>query len=146
MVEISNRRARFDYFIEDEIECGIELVGTEIKSFRKGSASIVDSYGLIRNNEVLSGSTETGCYHGFYRVADGMADVTEFSVGSEFHALDVPLADKAFNLQKNVLVSGIIRDGKLIIPNGSSCLKAGDRLLLTAPVSKKIKALADAFR
>lgn len=52
MVEISNRRARFDYFIEDEIECGIELVGTEIKSFRKGSASIVDSYGLIRNNEV----------------------------------------------------------------------------------------------
>jgi SsrA-binding protein len=52
MVEISNRRARFDYFVEDEIECGIELVGTEIKSFRKGSASIVDSYGLIRNNEV----------------------------------------------------------------------------------------------
>ena len=52
MVEILNRRAKFDYFIEDEIECGIELVGTEIKSFRKGSASIVDSYGLIKNNEV----------------------------------------------------------------------------------------------
>ncbi|MBO4809380.1 MAG: Trk system potassium transporter TrkA [Lachnospiraceae bacterium] len=108
--------------------------------------SVLKILHLIRNNEVLSGSAETGCYHGFYRVADGMADVTEFSVGSEFHALDVPLADKAFNLQKNVLVSGIIRDGKLIIPNGSSCLKAGDRLLLTAPVDKKIKALADAFR
>lgn len=52
MVEILNRRARFDYFVEDEIECGIELVGTEIKSIRKGSASIVDSYAIIRNNEV----------------------------------------------------------------------------------------------
>lgn len=52
MVEILNRRARFDYFIEEEIECGIELVGTEIKSVRKGSAAIVDSYAIIRNNEV----------------------------------------------------------------------------------------------
>lgn len=52
MVEILNRRARFDYFVEEEIECGIELVGTEIKSVRKGSAAIVDSYAIIRNNEV----------------------------------------------------------------------------------------------
>jgi SsrA-binding protein len=53
MVELLNRRARFDYFIEEEIECGIELVGTEIKSIRKGSASIVDSYAIIKNGEVI---------------------------------------------------------------------------------------------
>ena len=52
MIEISNRRARFDYFIEEEIECGIALVGTEIKSIRDGKANLKDSYAIIRNHEV----------------------------------------------------------------------------------------------
>lgn len=51
-MEIINRKARFNYFINDEIECGIHLVGTEIKSLRLGNANINDSYGRIKNNEV----------------------------------------------------------------------------------------------
>ena len=39
MIEIKNRKAYFDYFIESEIEAGIVLTGTEIKSIRKGSAN-----------------------------------------------------------------------------------------------------------
>jgi SsrA-binding protein len=39
-----NRRARFDYFIDDTIEAGIVLVGTEVKSLRSGRASINESY------------------------------------------------------------------------------------------------------
>ncbi|MEI6986138.1 MAG: SsrA-binding protein SmpB [Rhodospirillaceae bacterium] len=39
-----NRRARFDYFIEDTIEAGIVLAGTEVKSLRSGRASIAESY------------------------------------------------------------------------------------------------------
>ena len=39
MVEIKNRKAYFDYFILKEIECGIVLTGTEIKSIRKGSCN-----------------------------------------------------------------------------------------------------------
>ena len=39
-MEIQNRRARHDYFIEDEIECGIVLKGTEIKSIRDGKCNI----------------------------------------------------------------------------------------------------------
>ena len=50
-MEIINREAKFNYFIEDEIECGISLVGTEIKSIREGKANIKDSYAIIRNNE-----------------------------------------------------------------------------------------------
>lgn len=50
-MEINNRKARFDYSIEDEIECGIELKGTEVKSIRNGSVNLKDSYAIIRNGE-----------------------------------------------------------------------------------------------
>jgi len=51
-MEILNRRARHEYFIEDEIECGIVLKGTEIKSIRDGKCNIGDSYGHIRKGEL----------------------------------------------------------------------------------------------
>ncbi|MBQ3142139.1 MAG: SsrA-binding protein SmpB [Bacilli bacterium] len=52
-MEIINRKARFNYFIKDEIECGIELKGTEIKSIRLGNLNINDSYARIKNGEVF---------------------------------------------------------------------------------------------
>ena len=52
-MEIVNRRARFDYIIEDELEAGIVLTGTEIKSVRNGHCHIKDSYGIVRNHEVF---------------------------------------------------------------------------------------------
>ncbi len=52
-MEIINRKAKFNYFIKDEIECGIVLIGTEIKSIRKGSVSLDDSYARIKNGEVF---------------------------------------------------------------------------------------------
>ena len=52
-MEIKNKKAYFNYFIAKEIEAGIELKGSEIKSLRKGSANIKDSYIRIKNNEVF---------------------------------------------------------------------------------------------
>lgn len=52
-MEILNRQARHNYFIDDAIECGIVLEGTEIKSIRAGKCNLRDSYGIIRNNEVF---------------------------------------------------------------------------------------------
>lgn len=52
-MEIYNRKAKHDYFIEDTYEAGIALTGTEIKSIRMGNANIKDSYGIIKNNEVF---------------------------------------------------------------------------------------------
>jgi len=46
-----NRKAHFNYFLSDFIECGISLKGTEIKSLRVHGASIVDSYVIIRNGQ-----------------------------------------------------------------------------------------------
>lgn len=51
-MEILNRKAKFNYFIEEEIECGIALSGNEVKSIKDGSCNIKDSYARIKNNEV----------------------------------------------------------------------------------------------
>lgn len=51
-MEILNREARFNYFIVDEIEAGIVLTGTEVKSIRDGKCQLKDSYATLRNNEV----------------------------------------------------------------------------------------------
>ena len=53
MIEKKNKKAYFDYFVEKEIECGIVLTGTEIKSIRKGSANLKDTYSRIKNDEVF---------------------------------------------------------------------------------------------
>lgn len=53
MIEINNRKAKFDYQIEETIEAGIVLKGTEIKSIRQGKANLKDSYAIIKNNEVF---------------------------------------------------------------------------------------------
>lgn len=50
-MEIKNKKAYFDYYIESELEAGISLSGTEIKSIRDGSAQLKDSYVIIRNGE-----------------------------------------------------------------------------------------------
>ena len=52
-MEIINRKAKFDYFVEEEFEAGIVLTGTEIKSIRGGNCNIKDCYGIVRNNEVF---------------------------------------------------------------------------------------------
>ena len=50
-MEIKNKKAYFNYFIKREIEAGIVLKGTEIKSVKKGSINITDSYIRIKNGE-----------------------------------------------------------------------------------------------
>ncbi|SLN26144.1 SsrA-binding protein [Roseovarius litorisediminis] len=47
-----NRRARYDYAIEDDIECGIILEGSEVKSLRQGGANIAESYATVDNGEL----------------------------------------------------------------------------------------------
>jgi SsrA-binding protein len=48
----SNKRARYDYFIEDVYEAGIVLSGTEVKALREGKASLNDSYAVVDGGEV----------------------------------------------------------------------------------------------
>jgi SsrA-binding protein len=51
-VVAENRRARFDYFVDERLEAGIALVGTEVKSLRHGEGSIAEAYATVNGEEV----------------------------------------------------------------------------------------------
>ena len=51
-VVAENRRARYDYFVEERLEAGIELTGTEVKSLRVGEGSIAESYAAVEGDEL----------------------------------------------------------------------------------------------
>ena len=49
----TNKKARYEYFIEETYECGIELKGTEVKSIRQGRLNLTDGYASVDNSEVF---------------------------------------------------------------------------------------------
>ncbi|MEL6809000.1 MAG: SsrA-binding protein SmpB [Pseudomonadota bacterium] len=51
-IAAENKRARFDYAIDDDIECGIILEGSEVKSLRLGGANIAESYAAVEDGEL----------------------------------------------------------------------------------------------
>ena len=51
-VVAENRRARYDYFVDERLEAGIQLTGTEVKSLRVGEGSIAESYATVTGEEV----------------------------------------------------------------------------------------------
>lgn len=50
---VENRKAKHDYFVEEAMEAGIALVGTEVKSIRKGRANIKEAYAQVVNGEII---------------------------------------------------------------------------------------------
>ncbi|MHC4457499.1 MAG: SsrA-binding protein SmpB [Planctomycetota bacterium] len=57
-----NRKARYDYFIEDELEAGLVLKGTEVKSLRLGKANLKDAYARVKEGEVYVYQMHIGPY------------------------------------------------------------------------------------
>jgi len=57
-----NRKARHDFFVDESLEAGIALVGTEVKSLRQGKCSLRDSYARIENGEALLYSVHISPY------------------------------------------------------------------------------------
>lgn len=62
-----NRQAYHDYFVEETVEAGISLVGTEIKSIREGKVNLRGSYAMVRNGEIWLENAHIAVYeHGSY--------------------------------------------------------------------------------
>jgi SsrA-binding protein len=57
-----NRRARFDFEIDDTVEAGLSLMGSEVKSLRNGEASLSDSYALPEKDELYLHNAHIGAY------------------------------------------------------------------------------------
>ncbi len=96
-----NRRARFDYFIEETFEAGIMLLGTEVKSLRAGKANIAESYAAIEGDAIVLIN----------------ADIPPYSGGNRFN--HEPRRHRKLLLHRKEigkLIGAVQRDGRTIIP------------------------------
>ncbi|HKT16499.1 MAG TPA: SsrA-binding protein SmpB [Stellaceae bacterium] len=95
-----NRRARHDYFIEDTIEAGIELTGTEVKVLRRGLGSIAEAYAAERGNEIVLVN----------------AHIPEYPAARFNHEPRRPRRLLLHRREINRLLGGIKRDGVTVVP------------------------------
>ena len=96
-----NRKARHDYYIEDTIEAGIELFGTEVKSIRAGSCNLRDSFCAVKNGEMFAHNVH----------------ISPYEQGNRFNR--DPLRPKRLLLHKreiNKLRMAVERDGYTLLP------------------------------
>ncbi|MAB79472.1 MAG: SsrA-binding protein [Planctomycetes bacterium] len=94
-----NRRARHDYEILDTLECGMALVGTEVKSLRAGRASIGEAYGRMRRGELwLVGATIPEYSHGNMFNHETTRDRKLLAHGRELRSLEKRVHEKGVTL------------------------------------------------
>jgi SsrA-binding protein len=96
-----NRRARYDYFIEDVVEAGIMLTGTEVKSLRNGRANIAESYAAVEGEAIILVN----------------ADIPPYSGGNRFN--HEPRRHRKLLLHRKEigkLIGAVQREGRTIIP------------------------------
>ena len=96
-----NRRARFDYFLEETFEAGLVLTGSEVKSLRNGRANIAESYASVEGDEVVLIN----------------ADITPFAQANRFN--HEPRRHRKLLLhrkQLDKLIGAVTREGRTIIP------------------------------
>jgi SsrA-binding protein len=96
-----NRRARYEYFLEDFFEAGIALTGTEVKSLRFGEGSIAESYAEVKGEEVWLVNS----------------NVPEFSHGNRFnHEPKRPRKLLLHSRQIEKMRTAVTREGMTLIP------------------------------
>ncbi|WP_121119661.1 SsrA-binding protein SmpB [Croceibacterium ferulae] len=96
-----NRRARFDYFIEETFEAGIALSGTEVKSLRGGEGSIAESYAQVNDGQAWLIN----------------ANVPEFSHGNRYnHEPKRPRKLLLHNREIEKMIGAVERKGMTLIP------------------------------
>lgn len=100
-VVAENRRARYDYFLDDKFEAGIMLTGTEVKSLRAGSGTIAESYAEVKDDEVWLIN----------------ANIQEWSHGNRYnHTPTRPRKLLLSRRQINRLHGAVMRKGMTIVP------------------------------
>ena len=100
-VVAENRRARYDYAIEDKYEAGIALTGTEVKSLRFGEGSIAESYAEVKGEEVWLIN----------------ANIPEFSHGNRYNHEPKRPRKLLLNVREiNKLHAAVSREGMTLVP------------------------------
>ena len=96
-----NRRARFDYFLEETLEAGLALTGTEVKALRDGRANIAESYAAVEGREIVLIN----------------ADIPPYGPANRFnHEPRRPRKLLLHREQIDKLIGAVQREGRTIIP------------------------------
>lgn len=96
----------------------------------------------IRNYEVGDAKNEI---HRFYSLCDGLAEIMEFSVTASCRNLGVEFKEHSFKIRKDSLIAAILRDQQVIIPNGTSKLCVGDKVVIVSGKKNHLLSLNDLF-
>ena len=80
-----------------------------------------------------------------YSIAGGLAEAIEFVAFDDCRMLGVPLKNPEFKLKKELLLAGVIRGSEVIIPNGSTTIESGDRVIVIAKTGHRMNILNDIF-
>ncbi|NCB34741.1 MAG: SsrA-binding protein SmpB, partial [Clostridia bacterium] len=106
-----NRSARHDFFVEESVECGIALHGTEVKSIRQGKVNLKESYAQIRDNEVLVQSMHISPYEqGSIFNTDPMRPKKLLLHKAEIRKLKAQVQQKGYTL---IPLSVYLKDGRM---------------------------------
>jgi SsrA-binding protein len=98
-MEIKNRSAYFEYYIDDKYVAGISLLGTEVKSLRTGRASFNDSYCLIHKGELWIKSLHIAEYsHGTVNNHDPVRDRKLLLTKRELKKLETKIKEKGYTI------------------------------------------------
>ena len=96
-----NRRARYDYFLDDAVEAGLVLTGTEVKSLRQGRANIAESYAAVEGREIMLIN----------------ADIPPYGQANRFnHEPRRPRKLLLSRRQIDRMIASVQRDGRTLIP------------------------------
>jgi SsrA-binding protein len=96
-----NRRARFDYFLEQTFEAGLALTGSEVKSLRNGRANIAESYAAVEGDEIVLVN----------------ADIPPYVQANRFnHEPRRPRKLLLHRKEINRLIGAVQREGRTIVP------------------------------
>lgn len=98
-MEIKNRQAYYEYFIDDKLQAGIALLGTEVKSLRAGKASFVDSYCLFQKGELWLKAMHIAEYsHGTVNNHDPLRDRKLLLTKRELKKWETKLKEKGYTI------------------------------------------------
>lgn len=100
--------------------------------------SVLKMLRFIRNYEIGDAKNGVGK---FYMIADGMAEVMEFTADKEFSRIGVEFKDKKFKLKKDIIVAAVIRGDKLVIPSGNTQIQVGDVVVVASSKKNHIRNL-----
>ncbi|SMC76900.1 SsrA-binding protein [Desulfocicer vacuolatum DSM 3385] len=112
----SNRKARHEYHISDEVEAGIVLVGTEVKSIREGGVNLKDSYADIKNGEVFLRQLHISPYkYAYYNNHDALRTRKLLLHRREINKLTVKINERGFTI---VPLKIYFKNGKIKVQLG----------------------------